>query len=74
MCYVAFGAFEARVMADTRIWDNSAATLLIEEAGGRVTDWKGVERQYGAKTLVASNGACHMALLDILRSTTVSGV
>jgi myo-inositol-1(or 4)-monophosphatase len=67
MCYVALGSFDARIMADTRVWDNSAASLLVQEAGGRVTDWEGNENNYESSELVASNGACHDKLLELLK-------
>lgn len=71
MCYVASGGFEARIMADTKIWDNSAASLLVQEAGGRVTDWEGKERNYESPQLIASNGLCHDKILELLRTPSI---
>lgn len=70
MCYVAMGAIEGRVMANTRIWDNSAATLIVREAGGMVTDWKGQLPKHEARALLASNGLCHFELLNFLGSVS----
>jgi myo-inositol-1(or 4)-monophosphatase len=66
MCYVASGAIEARIMADTAVWDNSAATLIVQEAGGKVTDWRGMSQPFASPTLLASNGYCHGAILALL--------
>lgn len=71
MCHVASGALEGRVLADTRVWDNSAAALIVREAGGVVTDWDGNAPSLTSRRLLASNGFCHDALLSLLRSSAV---
>ncbi len=68
MCCVAIGALDGRVMANTRQWDNSAATLLVREAGGMVTDWEGRFPAREDRKLLATNGNCHTVLLDYLGS------
>jgi 3'(2'), 5'-bisphosphate nucleotidase len=57
-----------------KIWDQAAGTLLIEEAGGQVTDMRGAPLDFGAGRLlannegvIASNGCLHAAALDALR-------
>jgi len=59
-----------------KIWDVAAGALAIEEAGGRVTDLKGRELDFGAGLtlarnpgLVATNGFLHEAVLEVLRQT-----
>jgi 3'(2'), 5'-bisphosphate nucleotidase len=56
------------------IWDHAAGSLLVEEAGGRVTDLDGLAldfttgRQLLRNTgLIASNGLLHDAVLDVAR-------
>jgi 3'(2'), 5'-bisphosphate nucleotidase len=56
------------------IWDQAAGSLLIEEAGGRVTDTEGRpldfttgRRLLNNSGLVASNGVLHEAVLDAIR-------
>ncbi len=44
MAYVASGAVDAAVCYECKLWDIAAGTLLIREAGGRVTDWTGQPR------------------------------
>jgi 3'(2'), 5'-bisphosphate nucleotidase len=60
-----------------KIWDQAAGTLIIEEAGGRVTDMRGAALDFGAgrvlasnEGVIASNGCLHVAVLDALRSVT----
>lgn len=45
-------------------WDVAAGVLLIEEAGGRVTDFRGRSNALFAGQMVASNGAIHDAILE----------
>ncbi len=59
-----------------KIWDHAAGALVVEEAGGRVTDMHGqpLDFSLGAKLvnnqgIVASNGAIHAAVLAALRDS-----
>jgi 3'(2'), 5'-bisphosphate nucleotidase len=56
-----------------KIWDQAAASLIIEEAGGRVTDLNGNRLDFGVGRLlaanqgvVASNGLLHAAALEAI--------
>jgi histidinol-phosphatase len=55
---VAEGAAEAMIEVGLKPWDVAAPTVLVEEAGGRVTDFEG-RREIGAGTIIASNGLLH---------------
>jgi histidinol-phosphatase len=55
---IAEGAAEAMIEADLKSWDAAAPTILVEEAGGRVTDFDGV-RGVSRGTIIASNGRLH---------------
>jgi 3'-phosphoadenosine 5'-phosphosulfate (PAPS) 3'-phosphatase len=54
-------------------WDLCAGAILVEEAGGRVTDWEGDPLVFGSAPfkqrlgLVASNGVLHAELLTVVR-------
>ncbi len=63
---IAEGAGEAMVEVGLKSWDAAAPTVLIEEAGGRVTDFDG-RRDIETGTIVASNGRLHDAVLRRLR-------
>jgi len=52
------GAAEAVVEVDLSAWDMAAPLVLIEEAGGRVTDFAG-RRLIDSGTLLATNGLLH---------------
>lgn len=58
-----------------KIWDQAAGTILVEEAGGRVTDLGGAKLDFGCGRtlsrnhgLIASNGHLHDAVLEVLRN------
>jgi histidinol-phosphatase len=63
---LAEGAAEAMVEVDLWPWDAAAPTVLIEEAGGRVTDFEG-HRAIDSRTFVATNGLLHDEILARLR-------
>jgi fructose-1,6-bisphosphatase/inositol monophosphatase family enzyme len=49
-------------------WDAAAPTVIVEEAGGRVTDFDG-RRDIEAGTILASNGLLHDLVLERLAQT-----
>ena len=63
---LAEGAAEAMVEVDLSSWDAAAPTVLIEEAGGRVTDFEG-RRAIDSGTFLATNGLLHDEVLGRLR-------
>ena len=63
---LAEGAAEAMVEVDLNSWDAAAPTVLIEEAGGRVTDFHG-RRAIDSGTFLATNGLLHGEVLSRLR-------
>jgi histidinol-phosphatase len=65
---VAEGAAEAMLETGMSSWDLAAPQVLIEEAGGRVTDVDG-QRRIDAPSFVGSNGLLHEEILRRLRAT-----
>ena len=67
MAYVACGRVDAFFEAILQPWDFSTAKLLIEEAGGKVTDFAGKELPVGMPgAVLAGNGKINEELLRIL--------
>ena len=64
---VAEGAAEAMLEVGMKVWDLAAPMVVIEEAGGRVTDVDGA-RRIDAPSFVGSNGLLHDELLRRLRA------
>jgi myo-inositol-1(or 4)-monophosphatase len=54
-------------------WDACAGTVLVEEAGGRVTDVHGGELRPPAGAVLATNGHMHAAALDLLAEVRAIG-
>jgi myo-inositol-1(or 4)-monophosphatase len=63
LCCVASGRFEAFWEFNLNPWDTAAGVLMIEEAGGKVSDFKGGTFQLNSRETLASNGLLHPALL-----------
>jgi myo-inositol-1(or 4)-monophosphatase len=66
LAYVAMGRLDAHWELRLRPWDTGAAALLVQEAGGRMTDWRGGPWHPWADRLIASNGHIHDELIRVL--------
>ena len=66
LAYVACGRFDGFWELKLNPWDVAAGALLVEEAGGRVTDFEGREFHILAPGILATNGLIHEAMLDVL--------
>jgi myo-inositol-1(or 4)-monophosphatase len=66
LAYVAAGRFDAFWERSLHAWDVAAGTLLVEEAGGRVTSFGGGSFDPFGDQLLASNGVLHPQLIDVL--------
>ena len=67
MAYVACGRFDGFWEEGLNPWDVAAGKLLIEEAGGVVTYYDGSKFSIYSPPIVASNGAIHSQMLEVLR-------
>jgi myo-inositol-1(or 4)-monophosphatase len=66
LCYVAAGRMDGFWEQDLKPWDVAAGLLLVEEAGGRVTNFAGARFSPYAAEIVASNGHLHQQMLDVI--------
>ena len=64
---VAEGAADISCEPEVSLWDLAAPMAILEEAGGRFTDLRGVRTADGTHGALATNGAVHDAALDIIR-------
>ncbi|OGG60902.1 hypothetical protein A3C86_02775 [Candidatus Kaiserbacteria bacterium RIFCSPHIGHO2_02_FULL_49_16] len=66
---VASGELAASIYKSGEPWDGAAVKIVVEEAGGKVTDLEGKEQRYDRATngFIASNGAIHQKLVDLIR-------
>ncbi|HUN66554.1 MAG TPA: inositol monophosphatase family protein [Bacteroidota bacterium] len=70
LAYVAAGRYEGFWEVDLNPWDMAAGTLLVTEAGGKVTSFDGGDFSIYRKDIIASNGLVHEEMLALLRSVS----
>src|SRR5579863_9276672 len=63
LCCVACGRFDGFWEFNLKPWDTAAGVLIVQEAGGKVTDFKSGPFQLDSHETLASNGLVHAALL-----------
>lgn len=69
LAYVACGRYDGFYESALNPWDTAAGILLVHEAGGRVSEYDGTTSyQFGADSILATNGAIHDELSEILCS------
>ena len=66
LCYVAAGRFEARIEGFLGPWDIAAGSIILMNAGGKVTDYSGGENFYNGHEVLATNGKLHNEFLKIV--------
>jgi myo-inositol-1(or 4)-monophosphatase len=65
LAYVAAGRMEAFWEFNLNPWDTAAGILLVEEAGGQVTDFSGNRYRLDSREILASNGLIHAELVGL---------
>ena len=68
LCWVAAGRFDGFFEHKLNAWDSAAGFLMVEEAGGKVTDFEGNAYSLYQPHIVATNGKIHEGLLDIINN------
>lgn len=65
-CYVANGVFDGFWEVHLNPWDICAGKLIVEEAGGKVTDFNGNQISIFNKTILSTNGKIHNKMIELL--------
>lgn len=68
LAYLAMGRFDGFWELKLSPWDMAAGSLLITEAGGKVTDFSGGPFNIYLKEILATNGKIHQQMVDVLNS------
>lgn len=69
ICSVAAGRMDGFFEMELQPWDYTAASVILEEAGGRITNWNGNKLDYVSKeSAIASNGHIHEELTERIRN------
>ncbi len=66
LSYLAEGKVDLDIEYNDKTWDFAAGLLLVEEAGGKATDFKGKEWCSTTRGYIASNGIEHKEILKII--------
>lgn len=67
LAYTARGVFDGFWEQRLHAWDVAAGILMVQEAGGTVSDFDGNAVKLDSPQLLASNGTIHPILLEIIR-------
>jgi myo-inositol-1(or 4)-monophosphatase len=67
LAYIACGRLDGFWEFNLNPWDTAAGILLIEEAGGHVTDFEGNHYRLDSREVLASNGRVHDELITLFR-------
>lgn len=67
LAYVACGRFEGFYEYSLQPWDVAAGSFIVQQAGGKVTDFKGEANYIFGKEIVAGNSACFDEFLDVVK-------
>jgi myo-inositol-1(or 4)-monophosphatase len=65
LAYVAAGRFEGFWEFGLKPWDTAAGVVIVEEAGGSVTDLEGRRYEIGGASILATNGFIHGEMMHI---------
>ncbi|WP_309603055.1 inositol monophosphatase family protein [Sphingomonas sp.] len=66
LAWVAAGRFDGFWEDDLDIWDSAAGVLLVKEAGGFVSDYRGQDRMFDRREYLAANSELHSKLHKLL--------
>jgi len=66
LCYVACGRYDGFWELKLKPWDMAAGTLIVQEAGGQVSDFRGGVFSVFGSEILATNGSIHQQMVDIL--------
>lgn len=66
LCYAACGRYDAYWELDLEPWDMAAGSLIVTEAGGKVTTTQGTPFTLSERSIVASNPRLHREVLAAL--------
>lgn len=68
LCWVAAGRFDGFWEYNLNPWDIAAGYLIVEEAGGRITNFNGAPYSIYDKQTLATNGAIHDQMLQLIQT------
>ena len=67
LCYIAAGRLDGFWEYLLQPWDTAAGGLIVSEAGGTLSDFRGQQFRLGGEGILASNGLIHPEMIRVLR-------
>lgn len=71
LCWVAAGRFDGFYEHKLQAWDSAAGFLMVKEAGGKVSDFKGDNYSVYQPQILATNGYIHEEMLAVVNGKDV---
>lgn len=68
LCWVACGRFDGFYEHKLEPWDSAAGYLIVEEAGGKVTDLQGNKFSVYQHKVLATNGKIHDEMIEVINN------
>jgi myo-inositol-1(or 4)-monophosphatase len=72
LCYIASGRLDGFWELQLNPWDTAAGKVILEEAGGKITNYAGEAYSIYGKTILATNTLVHSEMLEVLKETRSS--
>jgi len=69
LCYVACGRFDGFFEYNLNAWDVAAGALIVERAGGKVSDFKGENDHLFGKEIIATNGNIYLDFHKVVKES-----
>lgn len=66
MCYVAAGRLDGYYEQQVQAWDLAAGLIILLEAGGKATNYRGEPFDLEGREVLASNGVIHEAMVRVM--------
>lgn len=73
LCWVAAGRFDGFYEHKLEAWDSAAGYLIVEEAGGKVTDHQGNKFSVYQHRVLATNGKIHDEMVKVINGGVLNG-
>lgn len=72
LAFVAAGRVDGMLITPpVRIWDVAAGILMVQEAGGTVTDFSGKTVNFADNGLIVSNGKVHQRIVQVIKNKKI---
>ncbi|WCL49555.1 inositol monophosphatase family protein [Leptospira sp. GIMC2001] len=72
LCWIAEGCLDGLWEKSVKHWDLCATSVILNEAGGKITDYDGKHYWNGLPEIVATNSFLHEPILEVLKNARLS--